>query len=78
MQYYSTTQVAKILGISRIAVFKNIKSGKIRAQKVGRNYIINVDDLIEDIMRDSLPTSATGEEKKKMRTQVEKLISNKV
>lgn len=41
----STTQVAKLLGISRIAVFKKIKSGKLKAEKIGRNYFIDRNDL---------------------------------
>lgn len=43
--FFSTTEVAKILGISRIAVFKKIKSGEIKAKKVGRNYVINKNEL---------------------------------
>ncbi len=41
----STSQAAKILGISRIAVFNKIKKGEIRAEKVGRNYVIRKDQL---------------------------------
>jgi len=41
----STAEVAKILGVSRIAVFKKIKRGKIKAQKIGRNYVIDAADL---------------------------------
>ncbi|MBI5401487.1 helix-turn-helix domain-containing protein [Candidatus Wolfebacteria bacterium] len=44
-QFLTTTEVAKLLGISRIAVFKKIKSGGINAQKAGRNYIIDKKDL---------------------------------
>lgn len=36
----STTEVASLLGISRVAVFKKIKTGELPAQKVGRNYVI--------------------------------------
>ncbi|OGZ34063.1 MAG: hypothetical protein A2174_03025 [Candidatus Portnoybacteria bacterium RBG_13_41_18] len=43
--FLSTTEVAKLLGISRIAVFKKIKSGKIKAQKAGRNFVIDKNDL---------------------------------
>lgn len=39
-QYYSAPEIAKLMGVSRIAVFKKIKSGQIQADKVGRNYII--------------------------------------
>ncbi len=42
---FSTSEVAKLLGISRIAVFKKIKSGDIKAQKIGRNFVIDKSDL---------------------------------
>ncbi|MBU1091352.1 helix-turn-helix domain-containing protein [Patescibacteria group bacterium] len=44
---YSTIEVAKILRLSRIEVFRKIKKGKIKAEKVGRNYVIAHDDLME-------------------------------
>ena len=44
-EFISTIELAKILGISRIAVFKKIKSGKIKAKKVGRNFVIKREDL---------------------------------
>lgn len=43
----STTELAKILGISRVAVFKRIKSGKLKATKVGRSFYIARKDLPE-------------------------------
>ena len=36
----TVSELAKILGISRVAVFKRIKKGNIKAIKVGRNYVI--------------------------------------
>ena len=44
-QFLSTTELAKILGISRVAVFKKIKKGEIKAVKVGRNFVIDKKDL---------------------------------
>ena len=41
----STSQVAKILKISRIAVFKKIKNGEIKADNIGRNYVIHRDEV---------------------------------
>jgi len=41
----STNEVAKILGVSRITVFKRIKSGEIKAKKIGRNYVIDSADV---------------------------------
>lgn len=46
---YSTVETAKILGLSRIEVFRKIKAGRIRAEKVGRNYVIAQDDLMETL-----------------------------
>jgi excisionase family DNA binding protein len=40
MIYYTIPEAAKILRISRIAVYKRVKSGKIKAIRVGRNYAI--------------------------------------
>lgn len=45
IQYLSTTELAKIKGISRVAILKQIKKGQIKAQKVGRNFVINKDDV---------------------------------
>lgn len=47
-QYISTTEAAKILGISRIAVFRKIKNGRIKAQKIGRNFVIERNRIVHD------------------------------
>lgn len=47
-EFYSTVEAAGILGISRISVFKKIKSGSLKAKRVGRNYIIPREELIFD------------------------------
>lgn len=39
--YISTTEAAKLMGISRIAVYKQIKNGTLPAMRVGRNYRID-------------------------------------
>ena len=44
---YSTIEAAKILQLSRIEIFRKIKNGKIKAEKVGRNYVIGHNDLLE-------------------------------
>lgn len=45
--FLSTSELAGLLGVSRVAVFKKIKKGDIKATKVGRNFIINKKDLGE-------------------------------
>jgi len=44
-KFISTIELAKILGVSRIAVYKRVKSGKIKAKKIGRNFAIDKKDL---------------------------------
>lgn len=39
-KFLSTSEVAQILGISRVAVFKKIKAGKLQAEKIGGRYLI--------------------------------------
>lgn len=39
-KYITTPQLAKILNISRIAVYKKVKKGEIRAIRIGRNFAI--------------------------------------
>jgi len=43
----TTQEVADLLGITRQAVALKIKSGQIKAKKVGRSYVIDSDDLAE-------------------------------
>lgn len=38
--YLTVTQLAEILGMSRIAVHKKIKKGEIEAKKIGNFYVI--------------------------------------
>ncbi len=56
--YYSTIEAAKILHMSRIGVFKRIKSGKIKADRAGKNYIISHESLSEAL------GNSLGQEKK--------------
>jgi excisionase family DNA binding protein len=67
-KFLSTTELAKILGISRIAVYKKIKKGEIKATKVGGNYIINKKDL--GIIRKDL----TKKEKEKIDKAIDKIV----
>lgn len=65
----TTSELAKMLGISRIAVFKKIKSGKIKAVKVGRNYIISKKDI------PSLFAATSKEKKHLIERAVKKTVS---
>ncbi len=67
-KYYSTTEAANMLGISRIAVFKKIKSGVIKAEKVGRNYVIPASEIA------SSELELTEEGKKNIEKAVKKTV----
>ena len=69
-KFLSTTELAKILGISRIAVYKRIKNGKIKARKIGHDFVIDIKDL-GDILEKGL--------KKEEKLEIEKTqLDNKI
>lgn len=68
-QFLSTAQLAKILGISRISVFRKIQKGEIKASKVGRNYVIDSRDI-----GNILGTALTEQDKTDVDRAVKKTI----
>lgn len=68
-EFLSTTEVAKLLGMSRVAVWEKIKKGEIKATKVGRNFVIRKKDL-SDIASYRL----TPKEKKEIEAAVKKIV----
>jgi excisionase family DNA binding protein len=47
IQQYSLLDIQDKLQISKVTALKLVQSGKIRAQKIGRKWWINEDDLLE-------------------------------
>ncbi len=43
--FYTINELAKVLGISRISVFKRVRRGSTKGQKMGSNYIIFKKDI---------------------------------
>jgi excisionase family DNA binding protein len=43
--FYTVSELAEVLGISRISVFKRVRQGSILGQKLGRNFIIFKRDI---------------------------------
>ena len=43
--WISTTKAAELLGVSRITVFNKIKQGILKAEKIGRNYVISTEEV---------------------------------
>lgn len=68
-EYFTTSELAKILGISRIAVFKKIKAGQIKARKIGRNFAIPKEEF--DVI---LGRSLTLDQKKEIDAGIKKVI----
>lgn len=67
--YISTTQLARILNITRIAVYKKIKKGQIKAKKVGRNFVISAKE-VEKILSNRI----TGKDKRNIERAVKKVV----
>jgi len=65
--FYTTAELAKILGISRIAVFKRIKNGSIKAQKNGRNFVVfkkdvgELENLLSELFKNAKNWAIDGE-----------------
>lgn len=67
--FFTTSEAAKILGISRVAVFNRIKRGTMHAEKIGRNFAIPKEELESNLGRD-----ISEEEKRILEAGVRKVI----
>jgi excisionase family DNA binding protein len=68
-KHLTIPEFADLLGISRIAVYKKVKAGKIPAEKIGRNYVIT-DKTVNRIISKEL----TENEKKQIDLFVKKVV----
>ncbi len=48
-KYITIPQLAELLGVSRIAIYKRVKKGQIPATRIGRTYVIT-DQTIVNIL----------------------------
>jgi excisionase family DNA binding protein len=48
-EYMTIPQLANLMGISRIAVYKKVRNGQIKAIKIGRNFAIPQKQIAEII-----------------------------
>lgn len=48
-KYLTIPELAKLLGVSRIAIYNRVKKGQIPAEKIGRTYVIT-DQTIATIL----------------------------
>jgi excisionase family DNA binding protein len=68
-KYITIPELAKLLGVSRIAIYNRVKKGQIPAAKIGRTYVIT-DQTIADI----LGKQVTGRGKKRIDAAVHKTV----
>jgi len=71
--YISVAELAKMLGISRVAVFKKIQKGQISAEKIGRSYAISTEDA-NDIVGGIESGLLTEEKRVEIKEAVEKVV----
>lgn len=68
-EYITIPQLAKLLGISRVAVYKKVKKGQIKAIRIGRNYAI-----AQKYVLNILGKALAEEDKKQIDDAVEKTV----
>jgi excisionase family DNA binding protein len=71
--YISVAELAKMLGISRIAVFNKIKKGQIPAEKIGRSYAVSMEH-VNEIISGSSSGILTEDKKEEIKKAVEKVV----
>ncbi len=70
-EFLTVRELAEILAISRQAVIKKIKRKQIKAEKIGRDYIIKRKDLNKVLYED-----LTDKLKNKIKLGVEKVVTD--
>jgi len=72
--YITVNELAKMLGISRVAVFKRIKKGQIPAERIGRLYVISKRDA-DKIIKGNTLKKLTEKQKKDIDKIVKKVVN---
>lgn len=72
-KYLSIPQVAKMLGVSRMAIYKKVKARKIKAIKIGKNYAIP-EEYIMGIIGKIVDKPLTKEDKLRIEKVLKKTI----
>lgn len=69
--FFSAPEVAKLLKLSRMTIINKIRRGLIKAEKIGRNYVIPREE-IEHVLGDF--KSLSEKEKKEISMAVERAV----
>jgi excisionase family DNA binding protein len=68
-EYISISQAAELLGITRQAVHKRIKNGKLKAVKIGRAYAIPVKNVVSKMHK-----SLREEDKERIKKVIARVV----
>jgi len=68
-RYIKIPELARLLGVSRIAIYNRVKKGQIPAIKIGRNYVI-----ADKTMTEILGKKTTEEGKKRIDVAVDRTV----
>jgi len=68
-RYITIPELARLLGVSRIAIYNRVKKGQIPAIKIGRNYVI-----ADKTMTEILGKKTTEEGKKRIDVAVDRTV----
>ena len=72
--FVSVAELGKILGVSRVAIFKKIKNGQIPAERIGRYYAISMEHVNELIQHKQNPIMTEGR-KEEIKKAVKKVVT---
>lgn len=70
-RYITVPELAKILGLSRVAVYRKVKKGQIKAIRIGRNYAIP-----QKYVTDILGKALNQDDKKQIDAAVKKTVKD--
>lgn len=70
-QYITIPELAGILGISRVAVYRKVRKGQIKAVRIGRNYAIP-----RRYLTDILGEALNREDKKQIDDAIKKTVKD--
>jgi excisionase family DNA binding protein len=68
-EFMTIPQLARLLGLSRIAVYNKVKNGEIKAVRIGRTYAINTKDIA-----DILGKTLTKKSKEEIDQAIKKMV----
>lgn len=66
----SASELAEMLGVSRMTVNNMIRDGRIKAKKVGKSYVISMDSI------ESLDSHVSDEEKEEIKKAIKKAVDD--